>query len=107
MATVYEIPLSGAHQSFSITLGSVDYRLRLIYRDMPGAGWVLDILDTSGVAILSGVPLVTGVDLLSPYRHLGIGGGGSLWCFTDGDADAVPTFENLGGLSHLAWMPDA
>lgn len=107
MATYYEIPLSGTHQAFSISLGEEDYRLTFVYRDMPEAGWVMDIATPERVQIISGVPLITGADLLGQYRHLNIGGGGGLFVYTDGEPDAPPTFENLGTLSHLVWVPDA
>lgn len=96
MATLSEIPLSPQPQSFAITLGATEYRLRFSYRDAPEAGWILDILnstDDPGTAIVCGIPLVTGCDLLEQHQHLGIG---HLFVATDGDADAVPTFDNLG-----------
>lgn len=105
--TSYEIPLVAGNQTFTVSLGEIEYRMRLVYRDAIDGGWVLDISDEEGAAILLGLPLVTGADLLAQHRHLGIGGGGALWCFTTGGTDAVPTFDNLGGLSHLAWTPDA
>lgn len=102
--TVYEIPLSGANQTFPITLGTTEYRLTFVYRKATDAGWIMDIADTEGVAIVSGISLVTGADLLAQYAYLGIGG--SLYVTTDGDADAVPTFDNLGSTAHLYWVPN-
>ena len=109
MATVYEIPVTpaGGNQTFSVELNSVTYRLALTWRNAKEAGWVLDISDASGNAIVNGIPLVTGADLLAPYKHLAIGGGGSLTVITDGDAGAVPTFANLGLISRLYWTPPA
>jgi hypothetical protein len=106
MATVYEIPLSPANQTFSVTLGNVEYRLAVTYRDAAEAGWLLDIADAENALIVAGIPLVTGADLLSPYGHLSIGGGGKLYVSTDGDEYAVPTFADLGTLSHLYWVPN-
>jgi hypothetical protein len=105
--TSYEIPLVAGNQTFTVSLGEIEYRMRLVYRDAIDGGWVLDISDEEGTAILLGLPLVTGADLLAQHRHLGIGGGGALWCISTGDADAVPTWDNLGDLSHLMWTPDA
>jgi len=99
MAT-YEIPLSTQAQQFAITLAAVSYRCTLQWRE--GAGWVLDMADQSGAAVVNGIPLVTGVDLLAQYPHLGFGGG--LWVATDGDADAVPTFDNLGASARLYFV---
>lgn len=101
MAT-YEIPLSAEGQTFAIALGGVTYQLTLVYRDAAGGGWVLDIADAQGVALLRGVPLVTGADLLAQHRALGFVG--SLVVQTDHNPDAAPTFENLGSTSHLYFV---
>jgi predicted Zn-dependent protease with MMP-like domain len=97
--TTYEIPLSPSPQTFSILLVGVLYQLTVRYADAPEGGWMLDIADQAGNDILNGAPLVTGHDLLEQYDYLGIGG--SLAVSTDGDPDAIPTFENLGVQSHL------
>jgi hypothetical protein len=60
---VTEIRLSPDNQQFRIQLGNTTYTLRIIWRD--AAGWILDVMDSSGAALLSGVPLVTGVNFLS------------------------------------------
>jgi hypothetical protein len=88
-----EIPLSPEPQNFGIQLGGTDYNLRLVW-NTAALCWMLDIADTDRVPILCGLPVVTGLDLLDQYRYLGFPG--SLIVQTDYDADAVPTFENLG-----------
>lgn len=65
-------------------------------------GWVLDIADSANNPLVQGIPLVTGCDLLQQFGHLGIGG--ALWVLTDGDPMAVPTYHNLGSLSHLYFV---
>jgi len=97
--TFYEVPLSGAPQSFSISIAGTTYNLRLTYQNVTGGGWALDLSNSSGTAIVQGIPLVTGTDLLSQYGYLGLGV--SLVVSTDGDPEAAPTFSNLGTLSHL------
>jgi hypothetical protein len=99
---VFEVPLAAAPQTFAITLGGTSYQLTLIWREADGGGWFLDFATPHGAAILQGVPLVTGADLLAQYRHLGFTG--SLVVQTDGDADAEPTYENLGSASHLYFL---
>lgn len=99
MVQTYEIPMSARPQSFQIQLAGVAYQLTLIYRDADQAGWTLDIADSTGVPMIAGIPLVTGADLLAQYTHLGIGG--MLAVATDGDMYAVPTFNNIGTLSHI------
>lgn len=104
MPTFYEIPLTPDPQRFTVTLSGVDYRITVQYRAAGGAGWVLDIADTTNGPIVSGIPLVTGVDLLGQYRHLGFAG--RLWVQGAADPDDVPTFEDLGIGSHVFWVTD-
>lgn len=99
MATV-EIPLSADNQIFTLRLGGRQVRLRVIYRDE--AGWILDLLQTDNSAIINGIPLVTGVDLLAPYAHLGFTGG--LYVVSDDEAHEYPTKTNLGYQSHLYFV---
>jgi hypothetical protein len=106
MPTVYEIPLLPTPQSLTLTLGGVDYRLAVVWRAAPDAGWVMDIANaSSGASVLAGVPLVTGADLLGQHAHLGLGA--QLWVQTDGDPDAVPTYSNLGTGARLYLVVDA
>jgi len=95
----YEIPLSPTPQAFTIMLAGIEYRMRVVYADAPEGGWLLDIDAQDGTQIISGVPLVTGTNLLDQYEYLRLGGG--LWVATDGDPDAEPTFGNLGNASRL------
>lgn len=94
-----EIPLTAEPQTFAIALGDTTYQLTLSYRDAVGGGWILDIADVDGAPLLCGVPLVTGADLLVQYRYMNFGG--ELNVQTDSDIDAVPTFDNLGTVSHV------
>lgn len=105
MPNYFQIPIkAGAPQRFSITLGGTEYRLTLRYLNVTEGGWVLDIADASGAAILLGIPLITGADLLAQYKYLGLGG--RLWVQTTKDPDAVPTFDNLGDGAYLYWVTD-
>lgn len=99
MATYYEIPLSGSPETFSIILKETTYQLTTRYVAADMGGWLLDIADADGNPMANGLPLVTGSDLLAQYAYLGIGV--ALYVATDGDPDAVPTFDNLGTTSHL------
>lgn len=91
--TPYLIPTTPQAQRFSISLLGVVYQMTLHWC-APSTCWVLDLADQSGVALVSGLPLVTGADLLSQLGYLGVGG--ALVVQTDGGTDNVPTFENLG-----------
>ncbi len=104
MTTYLEIPLTADPQTFTITLGGTDYRLTVQYRKAGGAGWVLDIADASDNPLVSGIPLVTGVDLLAQYKHLGFQG--RLWVQGAEDPDDTPTFADLGVGSKLYWVTE-
>lgn len=94
-----EIPLTANNQTFAIQLGKNYVRLRLIYRD--SAGWILDLETTAGEIIVSGIPLVTGADLLAQYSYLGLGG---LMVVTEEDVQDYPTKTDLGYGSHLYFV---
>lgn len=96
---VFEVPLSGSMQSFSMPVGGVVYQFRFVYADVEEAGWLVDISDAEGVPLVCGIPLVTGADLMEQFVYLGIAA--RFYVLTDGDAAEVPTFENLGTRSHL------
>jgi hypothetical protein len=100
--SIFEIPLSPASQQFLIALAGVQYQMSVTYRDSDLGGWFLDIADGGGNEIISGIPMVTGVDLLGQYAYLGIGG--QLWVATDGNPTAPPSYESLGVSSHLYFV---
>ncbi len=107
MATLYEIPLSGTPQQFTMLLGERVYQFVFLYRDaVPsmagGSGWVMDINDNLGFHIACGIPLVTGANLLAQFDYLNFNA--SLFVLSDGYPDEVPTFDNLGTDSHVYWM---
>lgn len=99
---VFEIPLSPTPQTFSLALGGTTYKVTVRW-NVTASAWVLDLAQANGAAILSGVPLVTGVDLLSPYPYLNFGG--ALYAGNDHEVDAPPGFDDLGVTSHLYWVP--
>lgn len=110
MTTVNEIPLIPSSQTFGIVLNNVPYKMTVTWRDVAagalgdlvsvvGGGWVLDIADQAGNPFVSGIPLVTGADLLDQLEYLGIAE--QFLVQTSHDVDAVPTYTNLGLASHL------
>jgi hypothetical protein len=99
VTTFYEVPLSGQPQSFQVTMVGVTYSMSITYRDALNGGWMLDIADVSGNPLVAGIPLVTGANLVAQYAYLGFTA--ELRVASDGVLDAVPTFDNLGTLSHL------
>ena len=97
MPTVSEIPLSSQNESFQVTMANVVYRMRVTWRDP--YGWFLDIADVNANKLVSGIPLVAGINFLQPYPQFQFHC--ALIVLTDGDIDADPTFSNLGLQSHL------
>ncbi len=104
MSQLFEIPLSGMNQTFPIVLNNVSYILRLIFCQTTDADacWLLDINDQNANPIVCGIPLVAGADMLEQYAYLNFGF--ILYCFTDGNLSANPTFANLGTTSHLQFQ---
>lgn len=99
--SVYKVPITGSTpQRFSIGWSSGSFDLRFTYCVSPEGGWILDIRSAdSDVPLVCGIPLVTGADLLEPYRYLGFVE--KLYVVTAGAPDTVPTFDDLGSLSNL------
>ncbi|HFU7544833.1 TPA: hypothetical protein ACH7AF_005090 [Escherichia coli] len=62
--TIQEIPLTADNQQFSIVLGGVTWRISIIWRDLY---WIMDLQNDRGEPVISGIPLVTGADLLAQY----------------------------------------
>lgn len=99
--TPFEIPTKPQAERFRITLGGVEREIATRWNSR-GGFWVIDISDSDGERILSGIPLVTGADLLGQFAYAEIGGG--MIVQTDHDTDSVPTFENLGSTGHLYFL---
>ena len=99
--TVYTVPLNGAPQQFTIALGTTTYTLLMKWNNAQ-QGWFLDIGDVNNNSIVTGIPLVTGVDLLAKYAYLNFEG--SLYVQTQSNVDAIPTFTNLGTDSNLFFV---
>jgi hypothetical protein len=101
--TPYEIPLSPEPQRFSIDLGGELYQLRVMW-NKDAQAWMLDIQSDGGIDLLLGAPLVPGLDILRQYPQLLIPG--ALIVQTDHDAEAVPTFDNLGVTGRLYFVTE-
>lgn len=98
---IYEIPLTAEPQRFTIQLAGTVYQLTLQWRNHEMGGWTLDIADSAGAAIISGIPLVLGADLLEQYAYLNFGG--QLFVINTVNEDA-PTFDDLGSSTHLLFV---
>ncbi|MCJ2012667.1 phage baseplate plug protein [Methylobacterium sp. J-076] len=91
-------------QRFVQDLGPKTYNFRLTWNDAGVGTWNLDIGDENQNLLVAGIPLVTGVDLLGQYRHLGFPGG--LVVTSDADTGDIPTFDGLGVTSRVFFVPD-
>ena len=100
MAT-FEILVTSEAQSFDIDLAGIEYNVILKWNYL-NETWVID-LSKETTLILSGIPLVLGVDLLEPYGYLNIGG--KLVISTDSkDVEPKQTYENLGTIFRLYFI---
>lgn len=93
---IQEIPLTADNQLFSIVLAGKTYRMSILWRDLY---WILDLLDEQSNPIISGIPLVTGAELLAQYAYLGLGFKLVMVC--DDPAQDYPSKTDLGSRSHL------
>ncbi|EDJ7416999.1 hypothetical protein CHY15_06285 [Salmonella enterica subsp. enterica serovar Brandenburg] len=94
--TIQEIPLTADNQQFSIILAGITWRIRIIWRDLY---WIMDLQNDRGEPVISGIPLVTGADLLAQYAYMGLGFKLVVMC--DDSTQDYPTKTDLGGSSHL------
>lgn len=100
---VFTIPLTNIPQRFAIALGG--RQLDLVSKWSEHSGWLLDFYDgVTDEALIAGIPLVAGADLLEQYEYIGIPG--QLMVYTDGDQFADPTETNLGGEANLYYIVD-
>jgi len=100
-STPFLIPLQPTNQVFVISLAGVQYQMTVKWNDANQA-WTLDIANVNGTAIVSGIPIITGTDLLAPFAYLNFGG--QLIVQTTNDTDAVPTLANLGSAGNLFFV---
>jgi hypothetical protein len=99
MAT-YEIPLTPEPQKLVIELAGKTYSL-FVYWNFAASCWMLNIFSEFDGAILTGIPLVVGSNLLEQYAYLELGG--SLIANT-GDDTGPPSYANLGTIGHLYFV---
>jgi hypothetical protein len=101
MSTPYVIPLQATPQTLTISLAGIQYQLTVRW-NQTNASWIVDIADNNGNPILTGIPMVTGADLLEQFKYLKLGG--SLIAQTSSSLYAVPTFKNLGSDGQLYFV---
>lgn len=98
---VFLIPVQNVPQKFSIELGGIGYIITTRWNTEAGA-WALDIADeASGTALITNLPIVTGIDLLAQYQHII---SGSLVAYTEGNEYAPPNLDNFGREGNLFFV---
>ena len=89
--------------SLSINGGVTNLTLSVSYNEMANY-WTLAVQDVNGTALLSSVPMITGVwpaaNLLEQYQYLNIG---SAYILNLGDPNDYPDSTNLGVTFALLW----
>ncbi|WP_041866951.1 phage baseplate plug family protein [Sodalis glossinidius] len=95
-----EIPLTATNQQFSITLSGTVWQMRIIWRDV--AGWMLDMLNASGAPVITGIPLLSGQDVLAQYAWLKPGGK----LIVIADDEQLLGATGLGNTAKLYWITD-
>ena len=102
---VYILPFEAKPMTFSCTLSGVELRFTNKWNEQAQL-WFVDIEKASdGTKLVAGLPLVTGCDLLAPFRHLGLQG--HIFCHTDGDNNQPPTYSNLGTDCKVYFTPES
>ena len=84
-------------------LGGADYLLRFRWSQREGH-WLLTLSDSDGVAIVSGVVLVTAVYLLKRVTDARRPAGELLVVDTSGANDVDPAFDDLGDRFGLLYL---
>lgn len=100
-STPYIVPLVPANQEFDISLAGVSYHLKVKWNSFSNA-WVLDIQDSQKENILTGIPMITGCDLLEQYAYLDIGG--AMVVQSSNDPTLVPDYTTLGITGNLFFI---
>lgn len=101
---VFVIPFSSNPQTFSCALSGVELKFTSKWNAQVGL-WFIDIARAKDDSpLVTGLPLVTGCDLLAPFRHLGLQG--HIFCNNDSDLADPPTLENLGTDCKVYFTPE-
>lgn len=105
MSTPYVVPLQNTPQTLQVTLAGVQYNLSVWWNNQTQS-WVVDIFDVNNNPIVTGIPMVTGADLLEQFAYLNFGGQ-LIAQSTQSDPTAVPTFDDLGSTAFLFFVVPA
>jgi hypothetical protein len=105
VGNLFIIPLINSNQTLTIQVGQNIYTLTVTW-NYQFYGWVLDIADVNNNNLCTGIPLVTGEDLMAQFDYLALGF--SLFVYdTSGPPDAAPTLDSLGVTSQVYFQLQA
>lgn len=95
---ILEIPLNPYPELFQIEINGTPFYLRTHW-NVAMQRWTIDVGLGENDWLIRNLALVSGVDLLEQYEHLGLGFELRLW--VDGNIEGEATFENLGNEARL------
>jgi len=93
---IKKIPLTPTSQTLTISLVGTSYNFQIIWR---GNQYILDIFDINNNAIVTGISLVTGVNLMEQFRYLNLGF--NMFVSTDITPNLDVNYPDLGVTAHL------
>lgn len=97
--STYELPLNPYPETFSVSIGNVNYRCQTRWNQHLAA-WVLSVRDTSNASVLENLPLVPGVDLMGQFQYLEICKGMAVVLEGTSGGD-YPKYSDLGSSAHV------
>ena len=92
-----QLPVSSdrANYEFKCTLDGVRYSFAFRWNERAGQ-WIIDIKTASGVVIVAGIPLVSGVDFLAQFKTRAGIPQGNLFLLNLVDENISPGRDDLG-----------
>jgi len=100
----FNIPFVNTNQIFRITLNGQNLIVTCVWnQELPT--WVVSIQNANNQAyIVTGVALVTGVNLFMQFYYTGLSG--DLVVYTNGNPGALPTFDSLGNETSVFYITE-
>lgn len=93
------INLGPSSQTTKVTIDGIIYNVNVIWRQDT---YILDLYDVNNNPVVTGIPLITGADLMGQLKYLSIPG---YWVIANADgSDTPPTYNNLGVSSFLLFI---
>lgn len=94
------------HTNQTMVLDGVRFRLET-YTNVVDSSWYLDLYDSDGNALVLGIALAVGLDLLFPYRHLEVPPGILFVSDQSGAPLTDPTLDSFNDEDHVLYYQEA